>query len=183
MSISPLYVEELQNMPSEEEKQRFRITDLASLTWAMRKLAAIEAKKAEVNAVADQEIERIEKYRQSELDKLAGSEEFFKSLISEYATRRREEDPKFKSEKTPYGSIGFRKQPPRWHYNDDELIAYLEQNEYTDLIRVKKEPAKTEIKKLFQPLADGRVIDTNGQEVAGITVEHLPETLTVKVGD
>lgn len=177
MAINPLQMNDLENM---EQDQKFTITDLSSLTWALRKLAAIEAKKAEVNAVSDAEIERIEAYRKKEIDVLQGSEHFFKSLITEYAIKKREEDPKFRNEKTPYGSIGFRKQQPKWNYDDEALLTFLEENNPA-LIRVKKEPVKTEIKKLFQVSDDGRVFDGNGQEVTGIKVEFLPETIDVKV--
>lgn len=177
MAINPLQLEELREI---EEQKRFEITDLSSLNWALRKLAAIEAKKAEVNKLADAEIERIESYRTRELEGLQRSEDFFKSLIAEYAVRRRLEDPKFKSESTPYGRIGFRKQQPKWHYNDEEVTTFLEK-EHPDLIRVKKEPIKNEIKARFKVTDDGKVYDDNGQEVPGIKVEFLPDTLDVKV--
>lgn len=179
--INALYMNDLNEMPTEEERQRFRIEDLSSLNWAMRKLTAIEAKKAEVNNLANDEIERIEHYRKSELDKLADSEDFFKSLIQDYASRKRAEDPKYKSEKTPYGSIGFRKQQPKWIYDDQALVEFLEANDRDDLIRVKKEPVKTEIKKIFR-VDKGFAIDEHGQIVEGIRVEEQPDTLDIKVG-
>lgn len=173
----------LKEMIDEQRRKEYKITDLSSLTWAMRKLSAIEAKKAEVNQVADQEIAHIESYRKSELEKLADSEAFFNSLINDYANEQRATDPKYKSEKTPYGSIGFVKQQPKWKYQDEALVEFLEKNNYSDLVRVKKEPVKTEIKKMFTVNDDGRVYDENGQEVEGITVEFLPEQLRVKVGE
>lgn len=179
--INALYMNDLNEMPTEEERQRFRIEDLSSLNWAMRKLTAIEAKKAEVNTLANDEIERIEHYRKSELEKLADSEDFFKTLIQDYASRKRSEDPKYKSEKTPYGSISFRKQQPKWIYDDQALVDFLEENDHHELIRVKKEPVKTEIKKLFK-VDNGLVVDEHGQIVEGIRVEEQPDTLDIKVG-
>lgn len=181
--LNPIFAQELETVLIEKERQQFKITDLASLTWAMRKLKAIEQKKEEVNAVADQEIEHIEQYRKSELNKLAGSEEFFKSLIHEYAIRKRTEDPMFKSQKTPYGSIGFRKQQPKWHYDDNKIISYLKQNGLDGFLRIKEELDKKEIKNTFRVAEDGRVIDPNGQVVEGIKIEFLPEKLDVKVGE
>ncbi|TVY07189.1 host-nuclease inhibitor Gam family protein [Paenibacillus cremeus] len=180
--ISPLYMSELEEIAqvTGEFQQRFQITDLSSLTWAMRKLTAIEVKRSEVTQVANSEIERIESYRKRELEGLQQSEDFFKGLISEYAVRKRDADPRFRNEKTAYGSIRFRKQQPNWIYDEESLISFLEQNERTDLVRVKKEPAKTEIKKLFQINEDGRVFDEYGQEVTGVKVEFLPDVLTIK---
>jgi phage host-nuclease inhibitor protein Gam len=183
--INPLYmndIEEMETEVSEENRERFKIHDLSSLTWAMRKLSAIEAKKADVNLLVNNEKERLEQYRTKELENLQGSENFFHSLIHDYAERMRAEDPKFK-QSTPYGKISYRKQTAKWNYDDSALIEYLEQNEFADLIRIKKEPVKTEIKKLFKVDKGGYVYDTNGQEVHGILVEHLPDQLTVKVGE
>src|SRR5690606_9677828 len=103
----------------------------------------------------------------------------FQSLIGEYALKRREEEPNFKSEKTPYGRITWTKRQPKWNYDDEKVITFLEMNMRDDLIRVKKEPVKTEIKKLFQVNEDGRVFDENGQEVPGISVEFIPDELKV----
>jgi phage host-nuclease inhibitor protein Gam len=177
--MNPLQQYELEDIQEEQERQRFKITDLNSLNWAFRKLAAIEAKKADVNQLADAEVQRIESYREQELKGLVNSEDFFKSHIAEYANVQREVDPNFKA-KTPYGSVTFRKQQPKWNYDDEALLTFLEQNDYADLVRVKKEPVKTDIKKRFIATQDGRVFDENGQEVTGIKVEFLPESISIK---
>lgn len=178
--LNPLQAQELKEI-EQEETQRFKVTDINSLNWVLRKLSVLEAKKKEINELADAEIERIENFRKQELENLQRSEDFFLGLINEYAQRRRAEDPKFKTEKTPYGSIGFRKQQPKWIYDEEKVVAYLNDNELYDFVRVKEEPKKAEIKKHFKVLDDGRVIDPDGQEVEGITVEFLPDALDVKV--
>ncbi|NBI28315.1 host-nuclease inhibitor Gam family protein [Chengkuizengella marina] len=164
---------------NEVQDERFKITDLKSLSWAMRILSALAAKKNEVNNLADEEIRRIETYRKSELDVMEQSESYFKSLINEYGVNRKESDSKFKSEKTPYGKIGFRKQQSQWNYQDDELVEFL-QKEHSDLIRTKKEPIKKEIKQRFK-VTKGKVYDGNGQLVAGISVEERPDKLDIQV--
>src|SRR5690606_21270190 len=103
---------------TEQEKQQFRITDLSSLSWAFRKLAVIAQKKAEINALADEEIQRIEQYRTKELTSLEHDEQFFRDLIEQYAAEQRESDPDFKKATTPYGAVKFRKQPAKWNYDD-----------------------------------------------------------------
>lgn len=178
--LNPLQVFELEEL-EQEETQRFKVTDINSLNWVLRKLSVLEAKKKEINDLADAEIVRIESFRKQELENLQRSEDFFQGLINEYATLRRQEDPKFKSEKTPYGRITWVKKQPKWHFNDEKVISYLEQNNRYDLIRVKMEPVKTEIKKMFHVHEDGRVFDEDGQEVPGIRVEPQPDELRVKV--
>lgn len=180
--MNPLFQEELDEIEQQEveERQSFRVTDLDSLNWVFRKLAAIESKKSEVNKLAAAEICRIQDYQKRELDKLARDEEFFRSHVSAYAIMRREADPKFKSEKTPYGSLTLKKQQPKWNYDDAALVEWLESNERTDLIRIKKEPVKTDIKKLFSVTDSGSVVDPDGVPVEGIYVEHRGDELVIK---
>lgn len=180
--LNPIMQEELDEieLQEQEERQRFKVTDLESLTWVFRKLAAIEAKKNEVNKVADAEKYRIEAYRTRELDKLQRDTEYFNSLASEYAADRRASDPKFKSEKTPYGTLTFKKQQPKWNYDNEKLVSWLESNNAVDLVRVNKEPVKTEIKKRFSVTDSGGVVDQDGQIVEGIIVEHRGDELVIK---
>lgn len=163
-----------------EERQSFRVSDLESLNWVFRKLAAIEAKKTDVNRLADAEVYRIEDYRKRELEKLQRDEEFFHGLVGGYVSERRKADPKFKSEKTPYGSLTLKKQQPKWNYDDAKLVEWLERNECDSLIRIKKEPAKAEIKKLFIVTDSGEVVDPDGQLVDGIRVEFRSDELVIK---
>lgn len=183
--INPMFINDIDEMEtevSEENKERFKINDLSSLSWAMRKLSAIEAKKTEVNNLINEEKERIEQYRTKEMKSFQNSEDFFNALITDYAERKRLEDPKFK-QKTPYGSIGFRKQPDKWNYDEEVLIQHLEENGLNKYVRIKKEPVKTEIKKAFVIGVGGYVFDSNGDEINGIIVEQLPDKLDIKVGE
>ncbi|KRE33263.1 hypothetical protein ASG85_13360 [Paenibacillus sp. Soil724D2] len=161
------------------ENTRFQVKDLASLNWTLRKLTAIEGKKRELQSMIDDEIARLKLFLEKETSTLTEAENSFKALISEYAAQKREEDPDFKL-KTPYGRVSYRKQPDKWLYDEEVLVAYLEQNDFTELIRTKKEPVKTEIKKLFHP-KDGKVYDGNGQLVEGINIEYQPDVLDIKV--
>ncbi|WP_433943502.1 host-nuclease inhibitor Gam family protein [Paenibacillus sp. SN-8-1] len=180
--MNPMLQEELDEIEQleAEEIQGFRVHDLESLNWVFRKLAAIEAKKTEVNRLAAAELCRIEDYRKRELDKLQRDEEYFHGLVSGYALQRREADPKFKSEKTPYGSLTLKKQQPKWNYDDAKLVEWLKANERVDLIRVKEEPVKTDIKKQFTVTDSGAVVDPDGQKVEGIQVEHRGDELVIK---
>lgn len=181
-SLNPLFQAELDELEQQEqeERQRFTVDSLDSLNWAFRKLAALEAKGAEVNKLADAEVYRIEDYRRREHEKLQRDKDFFQALVSEYAARRREEDPKFKSEKTPYGAISFKKQQPKWNYNDQDLVSWLSERGYDHLIRVKWEPSKTDIKKAFTVNDSGVVIDANGEPVEGIHVEYRGDEVVIK---
>jgi Mu-like prophage host-nuclease inhibitor protein Gam len=165
----------------EELRQRFRIESVDQLNWALRKLAAIKAKENEVKQLADAERQRIAEWEQRELAGLERSKQFFEALIHEYAMEQRKADPKWKSTSTPYGKIGFRKQPAKWGYNDEELLNYLKAAGRHEFIRVKEEVNKADLKKALI-VKEGRAIDPEtGEVVPGITVEEPGEKLVIQI--
>ena len=101
-----------------------------------------------------------------------------KHYLVEYFIRQRELDPKFKIT-TPYGKVTARKQQPKWHYDEAKLIEWLKENN-KDLLRVKYEPDKNEIKRVYKVVGTN-VVTEDGEIVEGITIEERPEKITIKV--
>ena len=174
-----LYEMELQEaLETSETQERFRIDNLEAANWAFRKLAAIERKRKEIQELANKEIERIKEWQEREERSLDNSKEYFEGLLTEYFAREREKDPKFKIS-TPYGKVSARKQQPKWHYDEAKLIEWLKENN-KDLLRVKYEPDKNEIKRVYKVVGTNVVTD-DGEIVEGITIEERPEKITIKV--
>ncbi len=163
---------------AEMSGERFAIKDLDSANWAFRKLAAIERKRKEIQELADREIERIKNWQQQEEEGLNNSKEFFEGLLTEYFVRQRELDPKFKLS-TPYGRVSSRKQQPKWIYDNDKVVEWLKEND-KELIRVKYEPDKREIKKKYEVVGN-TVVTEDGEIVEGITIENRPDSINIKV--
>lgn len=133
-----------------------------------------------MDKLVESEKYRIESYRQREHEKLQRDEEYFRSLISEYAAEKRSHDPKFKTEKTPYGSITFKKQQPKWNYDDQTLVTWLRENGHEELVRTKFEPVKTDLKKMFSVNSAGLVVSPDGEVVEGVMVEIRGDELVIK---
>lgn len=163
---------------AEMSGERFTIQDLDSANWAFRKLAAIERKRKEIQELADREIERIKDWQNQEEESLNNSKEFFEGLLTEYFVRQRELDPKFKLS-TPYGRVSSRKQQPKWIYDNDKVVEWLKEND-KELIRVKYEPDKREIKKKYEVVGN-TVVTEDGEIVEGITIENRPDSINIKV--
>lgn len=186
-------IEEADEEELEEVKERFKITDLESANWAFRKLKAIEEKKKEIEELANKEIEpykleisRINEWKDTELKSFDRSIAFFNFLLEEYYREQRKLDPKFKVT-TPYGKITSRKQQPKWNYEDEKLIGYLEHYK-PELIRIKKEVNKNDFKKAvkekdgFILMDDGKVVSNEtGELIEGVTVEERPDSINIKV--
>lgn len=157
-----------------EEREDFKIENLEGATWAFRKLRAIENKEAEIKAIAEEEVTRINTWKEKELDQYAKDKEYFNYLLEEYYRAERIKDKKFKLS-TPYGKVTARKSK-KWIYEDEgNLLEYLKVNE-PSCIRVKEEISKTDVKKLFK---DG-VNQETGEILPFVRIEE-EESISVKV--
>lgn len=157
----------------EEAKESFKIENLEGATWAFRKLRAIASKKAEIEAVAAEEIARVEAWKKSEIEKYESDTEYFESLISSYFVEERAKDKKFKLS-TPYGKVSTRKSS-KWIYEDEEALKQFVKENGIDAIRIKEELDKTSLKKICK---DG-VNQETGEILPFVRIEET-ETVTVK---
>lgn len=163
--------------------ESFKIEDEVQVNWALRKIKQLQDEKEKNVSLANAEIEKIEEWLNSMNDQVQQSIDYFQSLLAEYALKQRKNDPEFKSLKLPNGRIGFRKQQPKWEYDNTKLVESLKASERTDLIRIKEEPDKSAIKKAFQ-VVDDKVVDTEtGQVIEGITVEQREDAFRVEVSE
>ena len=157
-----------------EEREDFKIENLEGATWAFRKLRAIESKEVEIKAIAEEEINRVNSWREKELEQYARDKEYFNYLLEEYYRAEKAKDKKFKLS-TPYGKVTARKSK-KWIYEDEEnLLEYLKGNE-PSCIRVKEEINNTEVKKLFK---DG-VNQETGEIIPFVRIEE-EENISIKV--
>ncbi len=176
---------ELQEFLDQEVQvnEGYKIEDDSNANWALRKIKQHQQQIQNNNALAQAEIEKIESWEQQENDKVQQSIDYFQGLLAQYAMKKREEDPKFKSQKLPHGNIGFRKKPAKWNYDDNTLLETLKSNNMTDFINVTEKPNKSTIKKAFQ-VVNGKVVNPEtGEYIDGITVEEQGKDFTVKVSD
>lgn len=156
-----------------EVREGFKIENLEGATWAFRKLRAIQNKEADIKAIAEEEIARVNNWKETELKQYEADKQYFEFLLSEYYKNEKAKDKKFKLS-TPYGKVTSRK-TAKWNYeNEEALTKYLKDNR-PELVRVKEEVNKTELKKVFK---DGIDKET-GEVLPFVTVEET-ETITVK---
>lgn len=80
------------------------------------------------------------------------------------------------------GDVSFRNRQPKWSIADPQsTIAELEQSELHDLIRIKKEPALSEIKKHLS-IVNGKVMySKTGEVLKSIIVEEQQPSFSVKL--
>ncbi len=163
--------------------ETFKVTDDSSANWALRKIKQLQDQQKETNSLAEAEIEKINTWADSENEKAQRDIDYFQGLLAEYALKKREENPKFKSMKLPNGAIKFRKQQPKFNYDEETLIKSLKNTGRFDLIKTKENIDKTAIKKSFV-IHDDKLIDPEtGVFVDGVSVEHRGDKFSVEVSD
>lgn len=175
-------LEEMEGMElNDETKERFKIEDTEQLNWAMRKIAALNNKKNGIDELVAKEMERLTSWREKECESINHSKTFFEGLIMEYAMNERAKDKDFKKASTPYGKVTFKKQLDKWEYQEDKLIESLKSAGMNDLIRIKEEPRKDELKKLAKVNYSGEVYTSEGERLEGVKVVSQPIKIIIEV--
>ena len=170
---------EFDDMPKSEE--RFTVETIDQANWVFRKLAALAAKRKEVEQLAEAELYRIKAWLETETSKLDESKNYLESLLSSFALKQREIDPNWKKTSTPYGTVKFRKQQPKWHYDDAKLLESLKSAGRIDLIRTKEEPNKADLKKIAKVVGGQVVEPESGAVLEGVMVEEQDDAVVIEV--
>lgn len=63
-----------------EQDDRFKVTDLNSANWVFKKLDAITTKENEINDLANKEIERINEWKDKEVENYRVAKNIYKAL-------------------------------------------------------------------------------------------------------
>jgi uncharacterized membrane protein len=167
----------------EVTQEGFRVDTEEKANWALRKLRKIEEQRAENNALAEAEIEKINAWADESNMKADRDVEYFQGLLMKYAADRRKDDPKFKSLKLPNGKFGFRKSQPKFHYEDHQLLESLKASGKTDLIKVKESPDKATIKKKYTVHGDSLIDPDSGEILQGVNIEHRDDAFKWEVSE
>ncbi|UGB31672.1 host-nuclease inhibitor Gam family protein [Metabacillus sp. B2-18] len=174
--IELMDIEDINSFSTEEN--RFEITDINSLNWVFRKVAALKTKEKEIQQLADVERQRIADWEKGELSTINNSLEFFENMVTRYHAKQLAEDPKAKTLTTPYGKSKSRKTKETPEKEDEGLILdYVLENEMFDFIKnsVKWAEFKKSLR-IAEISGEKVVVDQNGQLVKGVTVK--PESIS-----
>jgi len=161
--------------------ERFIVDDEQKANWALRKISELQKEVERNTKLAEQEIDKIKQWEATQNKQIGDNILYFEGLLNEYAMKQREIDPEFKSMSLPNGRFGFRKQQPKWEYNDEKVLSYLEQAGMNDLIRTTRVPNKAEIRKIFEVVDDKVINKETGEVVEGIEIEQREEKFNWRI--
>ena len=167
-------VEELKVKLAEdvEEDGTLLVKNNSDADFYLRQINKLKEQKEEINKFVDQELERqmrlYQQYREDRMRPLDNQIAFYEEALRTFAMNEYAETNR-KTIKLPNGTLSIRKQPPKYIYNDEEVLSFLKENNLNDYIRVKEEVNKKDLKKATQVNNNNQMI-IDGKEVPGVVV-------------
>lgn len=162
----------------------FVIDNDRKATWAMRKLLEHQQAVAEVVAIGNAEIERIQQWATHEVDKHAPSIAYFEAILIGYGKQERDRDPKRKTITTPYGKVTSRAGQDTYLIDPDEFLPWAEKN-HPEWVKVEKSPRLAEVKAATSVESTESLglvaMLPEGEIVPGVTVEAAVTKFKVEV--
>lgn len=184
------------SLPSEEqeaaEKPHFVVDDINKADWCVRKINKSHLDELAIDKIADDQIARINAWRQTEKQSIDRECLFFESVLLPFAQRYLKtintgKKVQKKSFKTPNGTIGFKTGRTDFAYEgekasstNEKLVEYLK-TAAPEYIEIKQLAKWGELKKNIKFNADGTAIlaDT-GEIITNMKVIKQPNTFYVK---
>lgn len=110
-----------------QEKDSFKVTDLKSADYCMKRIKLAQEKKKEVEDYVKTEIENLKRYLSNNTEEFNNEIELYTEFLKGYLIERQKEDKKFKL-KTPSGSLTTRKTPKGYNYFEGDMLKFLKEN-------------------------------------------------------
>lgn len=156
-------------------------------SWQLRRLAKVRAQMAEIERVAQADIDRAEAWKSARLEALRKDERFWADGLEMWHRAVLSEDPSRKTISLPCGTLKSRAQQPVWEFDDETFIAWASEHA-PELVRIPEpKPAidRNAAKKALTPAPnvatlDGQAVLTpEGELVPGVSVSVRPPSFTV----
>lgn len=163
------------------DAERFVVDDQNKANWALRKIKEMQKEIDEAEEFVQEETRRNNEWLKSIKSNKQADIDHFTNLLMGYAVTLSKDDPKFKSLNLPSGRFGFRKQQPKWEYDNEKAVESLKRAGLSDFIRVKEEPNKADIKRGFHVTNGQAVNPDTGEIIEGITVTEQEDSFNVVV--
>lgn len=167
---------------SEIIKENYRVKNLKDAIWCMEQVADINKEIEEKSktiletiSLLEEKIRKNKEWLKEEIGDLESSKLYFESLLLDHYREEKAKDKKFKLS-TPYGNLVVKKLK-KWDYvNEEEIKNYLADND-KDLLKVKVEINKVDLKKKFP----NGVNPLTGEIIPGINIrEEENISITIK---
>lgn len=165
-----------------EEDGTLLVKNKSDADFYLRQINKLKQQKEEINEFVDQEIERqlrlYQEYREDRMRPLDNQIAFYENALKTFAMNEYAETNK-KTIKLPNGTLAIKKQQPKYVYNDEQVLEFLQENNYKDYIRTKAEVNKKDLKKNAIVNNNNELV-IDGKIVPGVTVIPQEDKFEVK---
>ena len=165
-----------------EEDGTLLVKNKSDADFYLRQINKLKQQKEEINEFVDQEIERqlrlYQEYRKDRMRPLDNQIAFYENALKTFAMNEYAETNK-KTIKLPNGTLAIKKQQPKYVYNDEQVLEFLQENNYKDYIRTKAEVNKKDLKKNAIVNNNNELV-IDGKVVPGVTVIPQEDKFEVK---
>jgi hypothetical protein len=182
MSVSIDEALDMFDKQTPEQRERFVVDNDQKAGWAMRKMRSVTLAKQRNIEIANEEIERINKWLTHVNKSLDAEEGFFENLLINYGRMQRELEDR-KTVVLPHGKISSRQGSAKWEVDQDKFVNWAQENGRDDLLRFKVEANLSAIKaSLFgDPELGNMAVTSDGVIAEGIVIEPTQTTYKVEV--
>ncbi|MCI6458822.1 MAG: host-nuclease inhibitor Gam family protein [Clostridium sp.] len=165
-----------------EEDGTLLVKNKSDADFYLRQINKLKQQKEEINEFVDQEIERqlrlYQEYREDRMRPLDNQIAFYENALKTFAMNEYAETNK-KTIKLPNGTLAIKKQQPKYVYNDEQVLEFLQENNYKDYIRTKAEVNKKDLKKNATVNNNNELV-IDGKVVPGVVVIPQEDKFEVK---
>lgn len=138
----------------------------------IKQINKLKQQKEEINKFVDQEVERqlklYQEYREDRIRPLDNQIAYYEEALKTFALNEYAENNK-KTIKLPNGTLSIKRQQPKYIYDDDQVLEFLQQNKLNDYIRTKAEVNKKDLKK-NATINNNNELIIDGKVVPGVVV-------------
>lgn len=165
-----------------EEDGTLLVKNKSDADFYLRQINKLKQQKEEINEFVDQEIERqlrlYQEYREDRMRPLDNQIAFYENALKTFAMNEYAETNK-KTIKLPNGTLAIKKQQPKYVYDDEQVLEFLQENNYKDYIRTKAEVNKKDLKKNAIVNNNNELV-IDGKVVPGVVVIPQEDKFEVK---
>lgn len=151
------------------------VKNLDDAAWASRRAASARSEERKVLEWAEREKERIDKIVERETKSFVSTAEFFEHHLHVYLKKEIDDGRKKKSLELPGGVIRLTKRQNKLLLDDESKVLSFLEEQYPELLRVKKSVALSYFRKAID-FAEGGTVVINGEIIEGMRWEEQPDS-------
>lgn len=162
---------------NEEQREEWRVENDSQADWCLDMIREYQAEYNRFKIVVDNKISQLQEALEKEKEQAEKNINFFTGKLAQYfATVPKKKTKTQESYKLPSGRLVKKYRNPEFIRKDEELVKWLEENNMTELIKIRKSANWAKLKKKAQVAGDKVVLEDTGEVINGVkAVERNPE--------